>query len=186
MDFQDELRTVCSQYAKKYGYPEAELARGFEAFVVHISAADGSFLSDPSAVADPMSADLGDSILRQADGGVDGYLEDESNKVVLLIQAKWSGGGGKVGADELKAFLDLPSVLASSERDAVLNALDARAKALLGTTSGPHERRLDGSPSFHDEQGEERSVGRDCGRAPGVLSGRRHEREVRTRHAGQS
>lgn len=131
MSFQVELATACQEYAEKYNYPGSQLGRGFEAFMVHISAADGTFLADPAAVADPMHADLSDFILRQNEGGVDGYLEDDSNKVLLLIQAKYLTGKKPVDEDALKAFFDLPNVLASPAREAYLASLDHRARTLL-------------------------------------------------------
>jgi hypothetical protein len=129
--FRDELSVACEEYATKYNFKATDLSRGFEAFVVHLSAADGHFMTDPSAVADPMNSDLSDFILRQNDGGVDGYLEDESNKVVLLIQAKYQTGKNGLNEDAIRSFFDVPNVLTSPGRDDYLSKLDPRAQALL-------------------------------------------------------
>src|SRR5690348_4799014 len=98
MDFQEELKVQCEVYASRYNFARTELGRGFEGFVVHLCAADGGFISDPAIASDPMTADLKDYIFRQNEGGVDGYLEDEGNKVIMLVQAKYLSG--KKGLDE--------------------------------------------------------------------------------------
>ncbi|WP_221183071.1 AIPR family protein [Kineococcus radiotolerans] len=93
--------------------------------------ADEPYLSDPAVAANPLDADLSDYILRQNDGGVDGYLEDESNKVLLLIQSKYLTGRRGVKEEDLKSFFDLPSILASPARDEYLSHLDSRARAVI-------------------------------------------------------
>ncbi|CAN1556867.1 Abortive bacteriophage infection, resistance [Mycobacteriaceae bacterium] len=133
MDFSDELKTVCEQYAEKYNYSKAEIGRGFEAFVVHLSAADGSFLTDPGSVANPMGAELGDYIFRQNEGGIDGYLEDETARVVMLIQAKYIGGNKKIQENDLKAFIDIPTLLASPDGEDYIDKLDSRVKPIVAS-----------------------------------------------------
>jgi hypothetical protein len=127
--FADELSVACADYARRYNYSPNELGRGFEAFVVHLSAADGSFLTDADTVADPMNSDLSDNIFRTNEGGVDGYLEDDTNKIVMLIQAKY--GKGRMDEEELNSFLNIPNTLMSPERDDYLSHLDPRVRAVL-------------------------------------------------------
>jgi hypothetical protein len=129
MSFATELRAACADYASRYNYGPNELGRGFEAFVVHLSAADGSFLNGSDAVADPMNTKLGDNIFRNNEGGVDGYLEDDTNKIVMLIQAKY--GTSRMDEEELNSFLNIPNILLSPERDDYLTHLDPRVRAVL-------------------------------------------------------
>lgn len=80
MTFPDELRVLCAEFAEKYGYQVNALDRGFEAFAVHLSAADGDFLRDTPDGSNPLRADLRDNILRNHDRGVDATLRMRATK----------------------------------------------------------------------------------------------------------
>lgn len=128
MSFAEQLSAACADYAVKYNYKSTDLGRGFEAFIVHLSAADGNFLTSPEVASDPMQANLGDNIFRINEGGVDGYLEDETNKIIMLIQSKYKKD---VNEDELKSFLNIPDILFSPQSNDYLEKLDPRVRAVL-------------------------------------------------------
>jgi len=140
VSFQDELQRNCEAFAKKYGYPVTDLGRGFEALVTHVSAqaAGYSALLDGEGMRD---ADLQDFILRWSDAGVDAYLEDDVNRELLLIQAKWLGGKRDVDEDRVDAFFGVHSKLTSPDRHAYLATAGPDARQLL---SGYAERLDDG------------------------------------------
>ncbi|HEU5157027.1 MAG TPA: AIPR family protein [Streptosporangiaceae bacterium] len=110
MPFLDDklLRKFCAQYAEKYGYKRDDMKHGLEAYAIHLFAQEIGFDSilDGSPTQD---ADLREYICRSNDLGIDGVLEDDVNRRMVLIQATWRGRGSSLEEDKVGYFYDVPS-----------------------------------------------------------------------------
>ena len=104
--FPSRLRTLCEDFAEKYGYKRKDLGRGFEGYLAHLFARESGF-EEVLEGQDPQSADLSDVILRTGDLGVDVVLEDSENRQLLLVQAKWSTKNAPFPLDSLQSFFSI-------------------------------------------------------------------------------
>jgi hypothetical protein len=107
-----DLRSSAEFYAQKYKYPQDQLERGLEAYAVHLFAQEEGFdtvLEGESTT----QADLSAYICRSNDLQVDGVLEDEVGKRLLLVQAAWRNKD--LEEEKVESFFDAPSRLLSGE-----------------------------------------------------------------------
>ena len=104
-----DLQARVEPYAEKYGYRKDELGRGLEGYAIHLFVQEEGFdrlLSGDT----PIDADLKEFIVRDDDLGIDGYLEDEIGKRIILIQCAWRR---KLDEDKVATFFDAPNRLVS-------------------------------------------------------------------------
>ncbi|WP_326760313.1 AIPR family protein [Streptomyces phaeochromogenes] len=105
-----DLRRSCEQYAAKYGYSPANLEHGLEAYAAHVFAQENGFdaLLEGELTA---KADLSEYIFRKNDLGIDAFLEDPTNKKIILLQAAWRSK--RLEEDKVASFFDSPSRITS-------------------------------------------------------------------------
>lgn len=107
-----DLRARCEFYAQKYKYKADELERGLESYAVHLFAQQEGF--DAVLDGEPTTeADLAEYICRGNDLQVDGVLEDEAGKRLLLIQAAWRSKD--LEEQKVESFFDVPNRILSDD-----------------------------------------------------------------------
>lgn len=107
-----DLKQLCSNYAEKYGYKRDHVERGLESYAVHLFAQEEGF----NAVLEgnlTSEVDLSEYICRHNDLQIDGVLEDEAGKRLLLVQATWRGK--TLDESKLEAFFDVPDRILRKE-----------------------------------------------------------------------
>lgn len=137
-DFKQELAERCRLLAVKYNYRPDDLPRGFEALAVHIATSEPGFQGALGGE-DIFKADLSEYIVRQNDGEVDGVLENEGDRELLLIQAHYGTKNKKPDEKKVRAFLQTVNSVTGPRRDDFLSHLSPQAQLLLGGI----EERLD-------------------------------------------
>ena len=109
---QFDLRASAEYYAAKYKYASDQLERGLEAFAVHLFVQEEGFdtILEGEATA---QADLSEFICRSNDLQIDGVLEDEVGKRLMLVQAAWRSKD--LEETKVEAFFDAPTRLLSGD-----------------------------------------------------------------------
>lgn len=100
-----DIRAKCEFYAQKYGYKIDQLEKGLEAYGVHLFAQEEGFDAALEGEA-TTEVDLAEHICRANDLQIDGYLEDEVGKRILLVQATWRSK--ELAEHKVEAFFDAP------------------------------------------------------------------------------
>jgi hypothetical protein len=104
----EQLAEDCRRFAVKYNYTRDNLRAGFEALLAHLFVREEAF-RHIAGDDDPDEIDLGDYLPRRDELGIDVVFEDDTNKILLLVQATW--GKDKPTEDKVKGFFDLHRLL---------------------------------------------------------------------------
>jgi hypothetical protein len=106
-----DIRAQCEFYAQKYRYKPERLEKGLAAYAVHLFAQEGGFDAVLEGEA-TSEADLAEHICHSNDLQVDGVLEDEVGKRLMLIQAAWRNKD--LDQHRIDAFFDTPHRILSN------------------------------------------------------------------------